>query len=68
MPGSPELGRSTFLRSHRKERGGLLLNVFATTFRTFDLVFLVFGQRQDYLEGFLAIFTVKLIARHSDLP
>src|SRR6516225_8423573 len=59
---------STFLRGHRKERGCLLVDVFATTFRAFDLVFLVFGKGQDYFKRFLAIFTVKLIARHSDLP
>ena len=59
---------STLLRSHRKERSGLLVDVFATTFGTFDVAFLVFGQGQDYLKRFLAIFTVKLIARHSDLP
>ena len=59
---------STLLRGHGKERSGLLVDVFATTFRTFDVAFPVFGQGQDYLKRFLAIFTVKLIARHSDLP
>src|SRR5215469_3924143 len=55
---------STLLRGHCKERSDLLMDMFAATFRTFDLVFLVFGQGQNYLKRFLAIFTVKLIARH----
>ena len=65
---SPVAVRSTLLRGNREERSGLLVDAFATTLRTFDIVFLVFGQAQDYLKRFLAIFTVKLIARHIDLP
>jgi hypothetical protein len=56
-----------FLRGHREKFCGLLVDVFATTLRAFDLALFVFRKAQDNLERLLAIFAVKLIAGHDDL-
>ena len=43
------------------------MDVFAATLRAFDLALFVFRKAQDNFERLLAIFAVKLIARHDDL-
>jgi hypothetical protein len=58
---------SAFLRCHGEEGGGLLVHLFAATFRTLDLAFFVFLKCKDDFKWLLAIFAVELIARHMDL-
>jgi hypothetical protein len=43
------------------------MHLFTATFRTFDVAFFVFRKCKDDFKWLLAIFTVELIARHTDL-
>jgi hypothetical protein len=61
------LSFSTLLRRHGEEDGGFLMNMFAAALRTLDITLFVFVERKDDFKRLLAIFTVKLIARHMDL-
>jgi|SRR5215469_3038548 len=58
---------SALLRSHCKERSSLLMGVRTAALRALNLALFVFRQCQDGFKRLLAIFTVKLIAGHSDL-
>jgi hypothetical protein len=58
---------SAFPRCHHEEGGGLLVHLFAATFRTFDFAFFVFLKCKDDFKWLLAIFAVALIARDLDL-
>jgi len=58
---------SAFLRCHGEEGGGLLVYLLAATFRTLDFAFFVFRKCKDDFKWLLAIFAVKLVARHMDL-
>ena len=58
---------SAFLRGDRKERSGLLMDVFAAALWTLDFALFVFRKGQDGFERPVAIFAVKLIAGHGDL-
>jgi hypothetical protein len=58
---------SAFLRCHGEEGGGLLVHLFAATFRTLDLAFFVFLKCKDDFKWLIAIVAVELIARHWDL-
>jgi len=43
------------------------MDMLAATLGTLDLSLFVFVKAEDEFKGLLAIFTVKLIARHGDL-
>jgi hypothetical protein len=43
------------------------MNVFSAALGAFDFIFFVFMKREDEFERFLAVFAVKLIARHKNL-
>jgi hypothetical protein len=58
---------SAFLRRHREEGGGLLVQAFTATLRTLDLVLFVFRKGKGDFKWLLAIFAIELIARHVDL-
>jgi len=57
---------SAFLRRHRKESGGLLMNVFTAALRAGDLALFVFCKGKDDFEGLLAIFAEEFVTRHGD--
>jgi hypothetical protein len=59
--------RSAFLGGHGEESGGLLMDVLAATLGTLELSLFVFVKTEDEFKGLLAIFAVKLIARHGNL-
>lgn len=58
---------SALLGGYGKKRGDFLMNMLLATFRALEFALLVFRKAQDQLEGLLAIFAVKLVARHGYL-
>jgi hypothetical protein len=63
----PATWQLAFLGGDGEEGGDFLVDMGAPTLRALGFTFFVFLQGEDQFEGLLAIFTIKLVARHNDL-